>query len=139
MNAVVARMLGEAVPPEPSEDTLPDESEPTGDDGGGKSTSTGYVNPTVEQLVAAWQGGSHESVAIRVLDALDLYEDFVELLFRIGHEGAVMLASIMDEMTADQKSDHAYDEVNDLDLGRSARARGTTPPPVEALPKPPRE
>jgi hypothetical protein len=37
-----------------------------------------------------------------------------------------MLASIMDEMTADQKSDHDYDEVDDLDLGRSARARGTT-------------
>src|SRR4051812_45101444 len=114
MNATVAKMLGEAAPP-PEED-LPEQ--PAGDEGGGKSTSTGYVNPTVEQLVASWNSGSHEAVAIRVLDALDRYEDFVELLFRVGHDGAVMLASIMDEMTADQKSDHDYDSVDDLDLGR---------------------
>ncbi len=120
MNSTVAKLLGEqaAVAPPPAEAPPQAQAAPEQD----------YSNPTVDQLLAVWQGGNHEAVALRVLDALDHYEDFLELAFRIGHEGALELGRIMDELTSDQKSPHHYDTLSDQDIPLKA---GKTPRPSE--------
>lgn len=82
-----------------------------------------YGNPTIEQLLSLWQGGSHETVAVRILDALDSYADFLEFASRLGHDGAVELGQIMDTLTAEEKSPHAYDEMPDTDVPVSTTGR----------------
>lgn len=88
-----------------------------------------YSNPTVEQLLAVWEQGNHDAVALRVLDALDMYRDFLELAFRIGYEDAMELGQLMDDLTAGQKSAHEYDKVTDQDIqlkaGKQPRAAET--------------
>jgi hypothetical protein len=111
MNKTVARMLGEAEPPvdgpQAAVPAMPPE-EP--------AQITASTNPSVEQLLSMWEGGQHEAVALRVLDALDNYADFLELAFRIGHEGAIELGQIMDSMTSEEKSPHTYDTLADQDI-----------------------
>jgi|PlaIllAssembly_1097288.scaffolds.fasta_scaffold44017_4 hypothetical protein len=109
MNKTVARMLGEAVDVQD-----PDEVAPSA--GPEEPAKIEYSNPSVEQLVSLWQGGQHEAVALRVLDALDQYADFLELAFQIGHDDAIQLGQIMDAMTADEKSPHKYDTLPDQDV-----------------------
>jgi len=75
-----------------------------------------YSKPSVEQLLQVWQSGNHEAVALRVLDALDHYEDFLELAFRIGHSGSRELGRLMDDMTKEQTSPHEHDKVTDTDI-----------------------
>lgn len=111
MNRTVSRMLGEAAdvedPTIAQADQVPTEpADELGD----------YRNPSVEQLLQLWQSGNHEAVALRVLDALDHYEDFLELAFRIGHTGARELGRIMDDMTKEQVSPHEHDKVTDVDI-----------------------
>lgn len=124
MNKTVARMLGEAdVPVDGAQQAAPASApeEP--------AQITSITSPSVEQLAALWEGGQHEAVALRVLDALDHYADFMELAFRIGHEAAVELGQIMDSMTADEKSPHRYDRLADQDV---ASKFGKRPEPGEA-------
>jgi len=93
-------MIGEAVPGTPDEGAVtggeqitaanPEQAAPP---------SIDYSNPTVQQLVELWQTGNHEAVALRVLDALDMYADFLELAFQIGHDDAITLGTIMDSMS----------------------------------------
>ena len=71
----------------------------------------------VETLLASWEKGEKQEVAIRVLDALDSYQQFVELCFRIGQQGAMELGGIMDELTSEEKSPHEYDTVPGEELG----------------------
>lgn len=102
MNKTVARLLGEdSVPPVDAPEVQP---------------AATAINPSVQQLLAVWQAGNREAVALRVLDALDHYEDFLELAFQIGHEGALQLGRLMDDLTADQESPHRYDKVTDQDI-----------------------
>lgn len=111
MNKTVARMLGEAeLPVDGAEQAAPavDPEE--------AAHVTGNVSPSVEQLASMWEGGQHEAVALRVLDALEHYADFMELAFRLGHESALELGQIMDSMTAEEKSPHDYDKIADRDI-----------------------
>lgn len=90
-------------------------------------------NPTVDQLVQLWQGGSHEAVALRILDALDSYADFLEVAHRIGHEGSSELGRIMDAYTSEEKSPHQYDRTADDALpSQSGEGAGTRPAPGTA-------
>ena len=109
MNRLVAQMLGESTEVVDAEADAPAASphEPA---------QIVYTNPSVEHLVALWQGGQQEAVALRVLDALDHYADFLELAFQIGHDDAIQLGQIMDALTSEEKSPHEYDQVSDLDL-----------------------
>lgn len=121
MNKVVARMIGEAVDtPPPAQ--VPPESAPHVDG------QTDAMNPTVEQLVQLWQSGSKDAVALRVLDALDAYEDFVLLLFKIGEAGARELGARMDAFTPQERSPHQYDKVADTELADRSSAGGTPRP-----------
>lgn len=120
-------MLGEAGEPLPPDDVdqVPD---PTGapeipetplDNG----DAGGFVSPNVDNLLRQWQSGNHQSVALQVIQTLDSYRDFVELLFRIGHSGATELGTIMDELTANQEA--------------AAEAPGDVPPGEEGVEEPP--
>ena len=111
MNKLVARMLGETEMPVDGPQAASAAVSP--EEPAQLSAST---SPDVEQLVAMWEGGQHEAVALRVLDALDAYADFLELAFRIGHEGAIELGQIMDSMTSEEKSPHTYDKLSDQDI-----------------------
>lgn len=107
MNKTVARLLGEAAP---LAIDAPGQPEAHG------SELEYTTNPTVERLFSMWQGGNHEAVALRILDALDQYEDFMELAFKIGQDGAIELGRIMDQLTSGQTSPHRYDELSDQDI-----------------------
>jgi hypothetical protein len=110
---LVARLLGE------DEDTKPADAHDAVDSpktAEAPATSGDYSNPTIDQLLQLWQSGQHEAVALRVLDALDMYEDFLELAFRIGHDGARELGHIMDEFTSHETSPHEYDRLPDEDV-----------------------
>jgi len=109
MNDIVARMLGEAVDVPDAEAAAPAASPE-------EPAQLNYVNPSVDQLLALWQSGQHEAVALRVLDALDMYADFLELAFQIGHDDAIQLGQIMDSMTAGEHSAHKYDELSNQDI-----------------------
>jgi hypothetical protein len=113
MRAIVAKMLGEAA-------DAPDTKEQTAAVEPQRPAELAYTSPSVERLVSLWQSGQHEAVAVRVLDALDSYSDFMELAFQIGHDDAIQLGEIMDSMTADEKSPHTYDEVPDQDVSMKA-------------------
>lgn len=119
MNRTVAKMLGEGAVDVAEPSVAPPEQ---------SSQLRDYTNPSVQQLVALWQEGSHEAVALRVLDALDHYEDFVQLAFQLGHEGAIELGQLMDRQTADQHSPHNYDKVPDQDIGMKG---GKRPEPAD--------
>ncbi len=114
MNKTVSRLLGEAVVAADAQVAPPEEA-PAPD----------YSNPSVEQLLALWQSGNHEAVAMRVLDALDMYADFLELAFQIGHEGAIELGQIMDQMTSNERSPHHADTISDRDI-QAKFSRGLT-------------
>lgn len=83
----------------------------------------------VETLVALWERGEKEAAAVRVLDALDSYGQFVEFCFRIGREGALELGQIMDELTANELSPHALDTTADTDLAAKYSSHGPKPGP----------
>jgi hypothetical protein len=85
-------------------------------------------SPSVEMLAATWEQGQKAAVAVRVLDALDSYQQFVQLLFRIGEENALELGGIMDEMTSEEKSPHEYDVVPTSELG-AKYGKGPKPGP----------
>lgn len=80
------------------------------------------LNPNVENLLRIWQAGNHRTVALRVIDALDSYADFVDLLFQIGREDAHELGDLMDELTADQKSPNELANVPDTSLHKESAA-----------------
>lgn len=109
MNKTVARMLGEAA-------DAPDETEAATAASPEEPAQLSYSNPSVEQLVALWQAGQHEAVALRVLDALDNYADFMELAHRIGHDDSIQLGQIMDTMTSEEHSPHEYDQLANQDV-----------------------
>jgi len=111
MNNTVARMLGEAEQVADASGQQPTATTPTE-----PAQVNSAKNPTVEQLLALWQQGQKEAVALRVLDALDRYADFLELAFRIGHDGALELGQIMDSMTSEEHSPHEYDNLPDTDI-----------------------
>jgi hypothetical protein len=50
----------------------------------------------LSQVVATWRAGRHDEAARMVLDGLPSYRDLVRLIFALGQEGAVELASLMD-------------------------------------------
>ena len=119
---MVSRLLGEEVAPdEVAPEAIPAQETPAAD-------TTDYSNPSVDRLVELWQSGDHEAVGLRVLDALDHYEDFMELAFRIGHEGALELGRIMDAFTSTEKSPHKYDKLTDQDMPSKM---GKQPRPAE--------
>lgn len=122
MNKIVAQLIGETVADLPPEAGVPAEAAPAAV---GQPAS---ASPTVEQLLQTWKSGGHEAVALRVLDALDSYKDFLDLASRIGHAGALELGQIMDAYTSDEHSPHKYDEVPDTHLPKS----GARPGPGEA-------
>lgn len=106
MRNLVKSMIGEAaaVPsPEAVEQDL------------GTDTQDGALeqgqSPSVDLLMGYWEKGQKTEAAIRVLDSLDSYQQFVEFLFRIGQEGALELGGIMDELTSEEKSPHEFDVV----------------------------
>lgn len=68
-----------------------------------------FINPNVEALVAQWRGGNKQSVALRVLDTLDSYADFVSLLYEVGESDARELGQIMDELTRNERSPRSDD------------------------------
>jgi len=113
MNDTVARMLGEAVP---AADVVDPQAAAPAAAPEEPAQVVLTTNPTVQQLVSMWQGGQHEAVALRVLDALDMYADFLELAFQIGHEEAIQLGQIMDTMTSEEHSPHEYDQMADQDI-----------------------
>jgi len=108
-NSIVDGILGETAdvpaPEDAAQDLAPD---PQVD---GTEDASQPESPQIDNLVAIWDSGEKKAVAIRVLDALDSYQQFVDLLFRIGQEGALELGGIMDELTASEKSAHEYDTV----------------------------
>lgn len=124
MNKTVARMLGEAAPAMDVAD--PAHMAPAA--APEEPAQLNYTSPSVEQLVQLWQSGQHEAVALRVLDALDKYADFMELAFQIGHEEAIQLGQIMDTMTSEEVSPHEYDTVPDQEV---ALKFGKRPEPGE--------
>lgn len=84
------------------------------------------TSPSVEMLAATWEQGQKAAVAVRVIDALDSYQQFVQLLFRIGQKDALELGGIMDEMTSEEKSPHEYDTIPAAEL---ATKYGSGPKP----------
>lgn len=84
----------------------------------------------IESLLASWQKGDKSTVAVRVLDALDSYQQFVSLCFKIGQEGALELGGIMDELTAEEKSPHEYDVTPDTELMTKVTGKGPQPGPA---------
>ena len=112
MNKTVARMLGEAAPAMDVAD--PEHMAPAA--APEEPAQISYSSPTVQQLAQLWQSGQHEAVALRVLDALDHYADFLELAFQIGHDDAIQLGQIMDTMTSEEVSPHDYDTVPDKEV-----------------------
>lgn len=119
-NKTVAAMLGEAVDvAEPDEmDQAVAAAEPE------EPPRMDYSNPSVDQLVGLWQSGQHEAVALRVLDALDHYADFLELAFQIGHDDAIELGHTMDAMTSEEHSPHTYDTVPDQEVSVKTMSGG---------------
>lgn len=107
MNKTVSRLLGEEQVGAADAQVAPPEAAPKLQD---------YRNPTVAQLLALWHSGNHEAVALRVLDALDHYQDFLQLAFQIGHAGAMELGRLMDDLTSDQTSPHRHDAISDRDI-----------------------
>jgi hypothetical protein len=99
-------MLGEAEPDQAAVDISPTGSQE-------QPEQVTITSPNVDALKAAWSSGNKHAVALRVLDALDSYEQFVQLLFSIGQTDAVQLGHIMDELTSGEKSAHAYDQMSD--------------------------
>jgi hypothetical protein len=96
-----------------------------------KTTLTPGQSIPVETLLATWEKGDKSAVAVRVLDALDSYQQFVDLCFRIGREGALELGGIMDELTSEEKSPHEYDVLPDADLATKFSAgHGPRPGPA---------
>ncbi len=89
----------------------PQEREPEEVVNGDEGEDGQYVNPNVEALVAQWRGGSKQSVALRVLDTLDSYKDFVDLLYELGEMDARELGQIMDELTRNEHSPRAGEEI----------------------------
>jgi hypothetical protein len=84
----------------------------------------------VDTLQAMWEKGDKSAVAVRVLDALDSYQQFVELCFRIGHTGGLELGGLMDELTSEEKSPHEFDVVPDTELATKFTAgKGPRPGP----------
>ena len=62
---------------------------------------------SVQSLLSDWEAAGDEdegkrSVAVRVLDELDNYVDFVELCFRLGEADAEKLGSYMDELAREE-------------------------------------
>jgi hypothetical protein len=102
-------MLGEAV-------DVPDTAKTTPPVAPEEPAQIDYSNPSIEQFVSLWQSGQHEAVALRVLDALDRYADFLELAYRIGHDAAIELGQIMDSMTSEETSPHRYDTTPDTQV-----------------------
>lgn len=110
VSAGVRFVLGERVerPPEPDAGTRPPPApepeeeapeatappEPQAEEPGVPAESD------VASLVTAWESGSRMAVAQRVLDGLPSYRDFVSLVYQIGQDGAMQLASTMDELSA---------------------------------------
>lgn len=82
-----------------------------GEDANGEEGDGPYINPNVEALVAQWRGGGKQSVALRVLDTLDSYKDFVDLLYELGEADARELGTIMDELTRNEHSPRAGEEI----------------------------
>lgn len=140
--SLVARMLGEREMPPDVETEIPEPdalAPETGDTGGGEASAAQYTNPDVESLVNLWQSGNYSAVALRVLDALDHYRDFVELLYRIGHDDALKLGEIMDDLTADQQSPHKFDELPDEEVpGKLPVPRASEPEAALDSEEPPR-
>ena len=124
-------MLGEAadVPaPEAVEQDLAATPKPAE-----KTTLTPGQSIPVETLLATWEKGDKSAVAVRVLDALDSYQQFVDLCFRIGREGALELGGIMDELTSDEKSEHSLDTEPDEEIAAKftgSKGRGPNPGPM---------
>jgi len=100
-SAIVAKLLGEA---EAAAIDVPAEQ---------AAEAGSKTSPNVDALAASWKQGNRQAVAIRVLDALDSYEDFVRLLFRLGETDGVELGAIMDELTSEEVSPHEFDEYSD--------------------------
>ncbi len=96
-----------------------------------KTTLTPGESIPVETLLATWEKGDKSAVAVRVLDALDSYQQFVDLCFRIGREGALELGGIMDELTREEKSPHEFDtEPDDNVTAKFSKGRGPKPGPM---------
>jgi hypothetical protein len=116
----ISSLLSEEEPLPPVDSAAP--LDPVADPGAEAPPADGEpldptVNPNVEALVNTWQTGNHNAVALRVLDALDSYEDFVDLLYRIGATDAKELGRIMDDLTKNEESPHEFDQVPDSDVG----------------------
>jgi len=127
--SILRKMLGEAadVPaPEAVEQDLAAEPKPAE-----KTTLTPGQSIPVETLLATWEKGDKSAVAVRVLDALDSYQQFVDLCFRIGREGALELGGIMDELTSEEKSPHEFDVEPDEELAaKFSKGHGPKPGPM---------
>ena len=121
--SVLSRVLGEAapLPPEASEVEAPEVPDapvtasaapanpeaPEGDE-----APPGPANSSVGALVAAWESGSHVSVAQTLLGGISSYTDLVGLFYGIGQEGALELARLMDELSSDEPE--GAEETDDL-------------------------
>lgn len=123
MSDYIRRMLGETVEDAVDQDLA----------GAGETNSSGLTpgeSIPVDTLYAMWERGDKVAVAVRVLDALDSYQQFVELCFRIGHAGGMELGGLMDEMTSEEKSPHQYDIIPDADLAtKFVAGKGPKPGP----------
>jgi hypothetical protein len=142
MSKLVRRLLGEAadVPaPGAVERDLAGAGEAeaaaaaVGGDAAAAASSTALTpgeSIPVDTLQAMWEKGDKSAVAVRVLDALDSYQQFVELCFRIGHAGGLELGGLMDELTSEEKSPHEFDVVPDAELATKFTAgKGPRPGP----------
>lgn len=127
--SILRKMLGEAADfpaPENVEQDLASSPKPNE-----KTTLTPGQSIPVETLLATWEKGDKSAVAVRVLDALDSYQQFVDLCYRIGREGALELGGLMDELTSDEKSPHEYDvEPDDALAAKFSRGRGPKAGPM---------
>lgn len=115
----VRAILGERAnaerPPEPDKNTTPPPvptSAPRATTPAASPPATATPEPEAEGdqplhsegdvagLVSAWASGSHMAVAQHVLAGLNSYRDFVSLIYQVGQEGALELASLMDELSS---------------------------------------
>ncbi len=112
---IVQQMLGEAADVSDPDTRAQDAAGAVPAEEKGSDLTPGESAP-VETLLALWEKGAKQETAVRVLDALDSYRQFIELCFRIGQAGASELGSIMDELTSEEKSEHDYDTIPDDDL-----------------------
>jgi hypothetical protein len=103
----VKSVIGEAIEPPPDSPPVPPAPvEPEAEE----STVTSQAG--VKALLMAWRSGDKVGVAHHVLDGLDSYQQFTDLVYAIGAEDAQELGRLMDEITSQSEQQPAQQQQN---------------------------